>query len=442
MWLVGQLIDVTKNLVEAPDPYLHLPYLNLKANPLLVMVAVIVVAVFLVWLIRRTIQSVQKMEDRKKKYIFGNYVFPFTWILVINIIGSIVQLLVISPIDLKWDVLYILCLFALSVFVTFIYLFYYDLYKISEQAETTREIVERAHTLSQTVYNLFDQAVETLVRYRDRLVEGFFDRFRSTDSASLRDKEICLMVYGQKLEEICGQLSTQELYLRRDRFQVVWDTLTADVEYRSVCDLSAYSTLRQSAGQHFDEFYDGLSQSWERRIRHELTTLEKRTGKFQKVLVYSPPVKCRDKKHRPPCYGPEKKCDYVECAKEEKCIVKSIASQWAEAAVTLRKQRPPAVHGVDKSVSLVLREKIEQRVRNLNRGYEQSGSEHHRLESIDIGLFGGSFVGEEFKVPAELESQQHLMKDYLYRIRYKPAFVSDLQVLFDETVTNDAINVA
>jgi hypothetical protein len=257
----------------------------------------------------------------------------------------------------------------------------------------------------------------------------------------VRSMNICTTIYKSKFEELCHQYRGLDFYMRRDRFKALWDLLTRNVKYQSVCDLSSYSRLRLAApDKFFNNFYDSLAESWEDRIGEELAILRSYAGTFQKIIVYSPPAKLADPERLPPCHETEdSRCDYLRCG-EDRCVVKHVVKMWVDAAPKLKEKRPPTVDGAeDNSIWLIHKEKIQDRMMNLN--LQRQADSEPALSSVDIGIFGNNFIGEEFKVPIE-NHRQHLMKDYLIRVRHDQKLVRQVSRVFDRTIMEDAVALA
>ncbi|MBV8977325.1 MAG: hypothetical protein JOZ13_08085 [Alphaproteobacteria bacterium] len=386
----------------------------------------------MIWVTRRLIRKKWAPRWRQFEKITA-YAVPAGWLAIVTIIPLLTMIPAFS--DVYWQFVVIVGLLGTFLPLCFIEV-KSSLDEIALQAAKTKEAVDRTQQLQFSVRELLETSYRILTAYRQKLVENFFNKFSDSDQLSTEHKKICLEIYGQKFEEMCEQLDKQEMYLRSSRFEKIWSMLAAEPDYQSICDLSSYSRAKLAAS-NYDTFYYGLQTSWDRRLTREIKTLDSYKGTFQKVLVYSKPA-VWDKASPPPCRRTEvSKCDHVSCPASEKCIVKPIATHWVTAAKSFNAKH--ATGGADRwSIHLISREVVEARVQFVNNAYEQAAPNRHGLDSIDIGLFGTAFVGEEFKVPIELDDQQHLMKDYLYRIRHKPELVAELREAFGQIVVVDA----
>ena len=251
-------------------------------------------------------------------------------------------------------------------------------------------------------------------------------------------QEVCSYIYRSKFDELCDQLKRRSFYMRRVRFEALWNLLTRNVRYQSVFDLSSFSRSRIAADAHFPEFYVSLKEFWQERIADEIEILQSYTGTFQKIIVFSPPAELADKNKLPPCHTPKdphSHCDYVRC-EEGGCIVKIVAEMWVKAAPDIKRRRPPTRESDDDhSIWMVDKRAIYKHLERLNN--RRQADDEVSLASIDVGIFGSNFIGEEFKVPID-NPKEHLMKDYLIRLRYDPNLVSRVSRLFDRVIQESA----
>lgn len=290
---------------------------------------------------------------------------------------------------------------------------------IERSRERLRATVERTQTLEalRPFTNLALLNFETSC-------SGMSGAFDSTLEG--RDRTLILGVFASKFEELCSQVCSATYYMRFDRFRDdVWPMLTHGSDYRSVCDLSPYSRLAYELGkEERGKYLEDLSKDWHIRLDKELRTLSRHRDLFQKVIVYSPPkIPDADKSYpRPPCIL-QGQCKHESCGMTS-CIVKQVTKRWANWATNWATIPNSTVFLADKQV---LQDELGPLVR---------GGHDALLRSIDLGLFGDAFIGEEFKVPVELDHERHDMETFLYRFRYKKDIVTEVRGFFDIVVEN------
>jgi hypothetical protein len=330
--------------------------------------------------------------------------------------------------DPNWNVSVIAALLG-----TFIPLLYLDFVEYSNQiveaTQLTQKLVQRMAPLRNGLGTLVDLTLDAL-SHNHQLING--DQYSHLREEDRLGRTACLNIYKRNFNELCRQIGELDFHFRGgDRFPSTWAELIKDAEYQSICDLSSYSRLREAATTNFDETHGVFSQSWERRIRREVETLQQVPGTFQKILIYSKPTKYENNRLRPPCHETGR-CDYERCRPEEKCLVKPIAEYWATSVSSIKAKRPSSANGKSRnSLWLLSRDHIESRIKNLNLELRDGA---RRLDSIDIGLFGRGFLGEEFKFALGLNREKEPMEDFLYRIRYDSSLVSDLRRIFNDLI--------
>jgi hypothetical protein len=98
------------------------------------------------------------------------------------------------------------------------------------------------------------------------------------------------------------------------------------------------------------------------------------------------------------------------------------------------------VHGAHHTpfIWLVSKEEIDRKFVAI--GGTDGVSKGPSLDSVDIGVFGGHFVGEEFKVPAGIGAAR--VQDYLYRIRFNTDLANRIHEACDKLRTVKTIHAA
>ncbi|MEZ5996136.1 MAG: hypothetical protein R3C25_10300 [Hyphomonadaceae bacterium] len=213
-------------------------------------------------------------------------------------------------------------------------------------------------------------------------------------------QRIFLRLLARKVKNNLANLEAERIFLRRDLFSDLWAPLTeASDKYLSVCDLSPYAnaSVRQT------EFAE---RDWDERIAFEiehLTTNCTRLRHFDKIIVYEERV-ARDivdlGQSSPPACATATGCIGNLC-QYRSCLVNKVVRKWAEAAPDLR-ARGIHGHGLGPTprtpsgmIWLVRR-------RDFGRAFAYAlRREHDKITTMDIGLFGDTIVGEEFKLLTE-----------------------------------------
>jgi len=221
------------------------------------------------------------------------------------------------------------------------------------------------------------------------------------------------------------QLLENRVFIKYEVFSRTWMRLTGESKsYLSVCDLSPYCNIWESDLElDIDDWTDRL----EREIGHLKTLQGNKLETFDKVIVYqkrqfteSPDV--------PPSCVQNGTCEGNRC--RTACIVRSVAEMWLNSGLNGNFVSHAAdVHETGRAnVWLVDRQYFARLFAKVN---EVDSADGHRITSLDIGLFGGDVVGEEFKLQgqtfryagrnADLEtpstSERQRSFDYMYMMR-------------------------
>ena len=285
--------------------------------------------------------------------------------------------------------------------------------------------------------NGFHDAVKNIVEDRASLkdVESVYDVFlrkikgktgglklslfggESGDKLNKDERINLLYIYGEKIEEACLQLEKREMYVRRIRFSKIWKNLVREPGYLSVCDLSPYSRL-QLFVVDYSKFYATLQMHWKERILDEVTSLGTTKSLTKKIFVFSPyttslVVETGTNGVRYACNATNPKCDFKDC-NNVRCIVKFVITTWLKSTEAYQPRAP---------VYLISKNTIYPIIERMNDQPQQ----RFRLSSIDFGVFGDKFVGEEFKIPIELDPSKSVTIDYLYRIKHDGPFAVHLK---------------
>ncbi|MEZ5996131.1 MAG: hypothetical protein R3C25_10275 [Hyphomonadaceae bacterium] len=192
-----------------------------------------------------------------------------------------------------------------------------------------------------------------------------------------------------------------ELVVQHHVFRDVWALLAnASDNYLSVCDLSPFYDL---FGTELHEEARRWDERLEREIEHLRALASKGTlNRFDKIIVYVPrkePPHGWGEEGAPACASGSGACSASRC--KVACMVQSVTKKWVDSdlddvlqshAETERREDQSGVtwtahrHDFDDALWLV---------------NDPIPDETKKISSADIGLFGESIVGEEFKFMGE-----------------------------------------
>jgi uncharacterized membrane protein len=360
---------------------------------------------------------------------------------------SVLVMLVILPLSifLVYEASHIegLAFLALSLFILLIVWMRAELIdhqqKFLEHEKQLIEIFEHNSGLNEEARKLHLVTLTELRNAQASLV-GRFDRADG----------FYIGAYQRKLQEVLRQIGKHEVYGQRDEFADVWQKLVdISSNYLSVCDLSFYADVTVRADDaETKSIYDEETNEWTGRVQRELEELiktRKSPHSFQKVIVYSP-LQRYDGPEKPPC-ADGNRCEYLRCGKA--CIVKTVTKLWKdnerhfEDNVSLFSR----IKGTRKTPFIwqVRKTDIDAKFRAITGAGSSSETSWGTrgkplLDSVDIGVFGAYFVGEEFKVPAGIGKPS--VKDYLFRIRFDSNLANRIYLACKELQDSGALHTA
>nr|VFK31865.1 MAG: hypothetical protein BECKMB1821G_GA0114241_10956 [Candidatus Kentron sp. MB]VFK34833.1 MAG: hypothetical protein BECKMB1821I_GA0114274_10866 [Candidatus Kentron sp. MB]VFK76972.1 MAG: hypothetical protein BECKMB1821H_GA0114242_10876 [Candidatus Kentron sp. MB] len=232
------------------------------------------------------------------------------------------------------------------------------------------------------------------IRKKEKTTNEFVDAFlRHDELSSNNGAEPSRSMYVELYNFLNNNARDNDFWMNEDVFTQVWPFLIrATGSYHSISDLSIYSSKQ---GNNSDRAF------WEDRVSGEIKVLDMNhlldAGRFKKIIVYSA-CSVIDANLQDVACNNGKTCNYASC-RYEGCMVKIVATAWKN-----RLQNP------EKILLILSRSDISDRFDGLNKRLDKKKF----VGSLDIGLFGDEYIGEEYKYTPDFSSKS---VSFLYRFR-------------------------
>ncbi|MBT8407224.1 MAG: hypothetical protein KJP05_07190 [Deltaproteobacteria bacterium] len=230
------------------------------------------------------------------------------------------------------------------------------------------------------------------------------------------EREPSRSIYIDQYRFLSESAQNDEFWINRIVFDKVWSLLINRMDaYYSISDFSIYSdtpaTLRDRS-------------FWRERIRSEIGKLKENKllipGAFKKIIVYKA-CEIRDENATDVSCKKGESCNHIDCTYES-CIVKIAFIEWENG---IKHNSPDEEHEGD-FLLLKKREEITGKFEAVNALLDEGVA----IGSLDIGLFGEDYVGEEYKYNPDFSSEA---TSYLYRFRKDKDIVQKVRrIVFDD----------
>jgi hypothetical protein len=249
----------------------------------------------------------------------------------------------------------------------------------SIKARTVFEAIEEdaelklSPNLRAALLNVFEYITQAVPMLRMKLADG-----------GILQPQLDMM--NIKMKSSVQQAIDGEFFIRSDEFdKFAWERLTLATNiYASVCDLSMYADVDAKEGFDLNE--------WIKRVDKEIKHLSTLTGlrEFRKIILYEERLINTDRVLNPPCKDGGQ-CSAARCPVES-CLVSHVFNKWK---TDFKEKTDPLSIKVDLSV---VRRKDFDTLSKIDDYMKSRGRGGREFRSVDIGIFGDGFIGEEYKI--------------------------------------------
>ncbi len=359
----------------SPDPDIYQPLLDWWNNnlPIKYLLAVFLIGCFLRWLWRKH-DNGELYKERVPVLIASTIAILLPTLLVLLLGGHMGTATTVG------------------VLIAVLFIIFKDI------DEVTKSVNESAESTTHINTNI--DHIKQLITKKTDIENSFIrtiHRIFSPEGDDLQ-KKISKDIYIKKHASLCDQIDSERIWLSEKLFNHIWRTLIGESsEYYSICDLSIYSNKFKSIEEREFKYEKDI---WIDRINSEYQELNKFIvlNKFKKIIVF-------DKNHQGECYKNSNHCTHEDCD-IKCCMVKVVVDEWSRLLQQDNQEKLLIVKDKDTIVDGFYRHN------NLTRS-----DENDRLQSIDIGIFGHDYIGEEYKYTLDIPYDKDRLVGYVYKFR-------------------------